>query len=452
MENSSPSDTQPIRPAASTEPGETLPIPIEENPEEAEFAQTVPIPMGIVAAGQPEPGETTRVPIQAANEPPELEKTAPTVLSQPPELPPPSNPDSLTQDSLPARRRLPIGPIVLLGILTLLLIGAVSAAAGYRSGIEQRKQAESVLVAQSLQEQFQLGLQDMEAGRFDLARQRFEYVIQLDPSYPGVTDKLADVLVQINITATPTIVVTPTPSPTPDLRGVEELFTTARDHITNLEWDPAINALLTLRKKDPNYQAVAVDGMLYIAFRNRGADKILKTCNLEEGIFDLSQAEQFGPLDTDANSYITWASLYSTGASFWDLDWAQAVYYFSQVGPALPNLCDGSGLTAGERYRLALVGYGDFLGKNGDWCAAAEQFTAALALGADSVVEEALSNANTQCNLGQEEEQPQQPQETPTATTPIDGTEVVPTETTPPPEETPTEEPPPSEPSPTPGA
>ncbi len=233
---------------------------------------------------------------------------------------------------------------------------------------------------------------------YDLARQRFEYVIQLDPNYPGVTDKLADVLVQINITATPTIVVTPTPSPTPDLRGVEELFTTARDHMTNLEWDPAINALLTLRKKDPNYQAVAVDGMLYIAFRNRGTDKILKTCDLEEGIFDLSQAEQFGPLDTDANSYITWASLYSTGASFWDLDWAQAVYYFAQVGPALPNLCDGSGLTAGERYRLALVGYGDFLGKNGDWCAAAEQFTAALALGADTTVEEALSNANNQCN------------------------------------------------------
>jgi len=336
--------------------------------------------------------------------------------------------------------------------MALLVIGAVSAAAGYRSGIEQRKQAESVLVAQSLQEQFQLGLQDMEAGRFDLARQRFEYVIQLDPSYPGVTDKLADVLVQINITATPTIVVTPTPSPTPDLRGVEELFTTARDHITNLEWDPAINALLTLRKKDPNYQAVAVDGMLYIAFRNRGADKILKTCNLEEGIFDLSQAEQFGPLDTDANSYITWASLYSTGASFWDLDWAQAVYYFSQVGPALPNLCDGSGLTAGERYRLALVGYGDFLGKNGDWCAAVEQFTAALALGADTAVEEALSNANNQCNPVEAEPQPQQPQETPTATTPIEGTEAVPTGTTPPPEETPTEEPPPSEPSPTPGA
>ena len=345
---------------------------------------------------------------------------------------------------------MPIGLLVLLGILALIVIGAVSAAAGYRSGIGQRMQAESVLVAQSIQEQFQLGLQDMEEGRYDLARQRFEYVIQLDPNYPGVTDKLADVLVQINVTATPTIVLTPTPSPTPDLRGVEELFTQARDHMTNLEWDLAINALLTLRKKDPAYQAVAVDGMLYIAFRNRGTDKILKTCDLEEGIYDLSQAEQFGPLDTDANSYITWASLYSTGASFWDLDWAQAVYYFAQVGPALPNLCDGSGLTAGERYRLALVGYGDSLGKNGDWCAAVEQYTAALSLGADATVEESLSNANTQCNLGQEEPQPQQPQATEVVPTPTETTEVVPTETTPPPEETPTEEPPPSEPSPTP--
>jgi tetratricopeptide (TPR) repeat protein len=402
--------------------------------------------VGIVATAQPEPGETERVPIQARQEASALEETAPSVISPPPETPPPAIPAAP-----PARRRTPIGLIVLFGILALIVIGAVSAAAGYRSGIEQRKQAESVLVAQSIDEQFQLGLLDIQEGRYDLARQRFEYVIQINPNYPGVTDKLADVLVQINITATPTIVLTPTPSPTPDLRGVEELFTQARDHMTNLEWDQAINALLTLRKKDPTYQAVAIDGMLYIAFRNRGADKILKTCNLEQGIYDLSQAEQFGPLDADANSYITWASLYSTGASFWDLDWAQAVYYFAQVGPALPNLCDGSGLTAGERYRLALVGYGDSLMKIDDACAAVDQYTAALALGADAAVEESLANANSLCNP-EPVEQPQQPQATEVVPTAVVTTEVVPGETEPPPVETPTVEPPPSDSSPTPGS
>jgi tetratricopeptide (TPR) repeat protein len=445
MENSSPSDTQPIRTAPSADPGETLPIPVEEQPEDPEFAQTVPIPVGIVAAGLPEPGETTRLPTQVAEQPPALDATAPSVISEPPEAPPPA-----IQNAGPARRRTPIGLIVLVGILLLLVIGAVSAAAGYRSGIQQRKQAQSVLVAQSIDEQFQLGLKDMQEGRYDLARQRFEYVIQQNPNFPGVTDKLADVLVQINITATPTVVLTPTPSPTPDLRGVEELFSTARDHMLNREWNQAVDALLSLRKKDPNYQAVAVDGMLYMAFRNRGADKILKTCDLEGGIYDLSQAEQFGPLDADANSYITWASLYSTGASFWDLDWAQAVYYFAQVGPALPNLCDGSGLTAGERYRLALVGYGDSLVKAGDWCAATDQYTAALALGADTAVEESLNNAYNQCNPA--ETQPQQPQTTEAVVSPTVSSEVTPEETTPPPVETPTQEPPPSEPSPTPGS
>jgi tetratricopeptide (TPR) repeat protein len=445
MENSSPSDTQPIRTGPSADPGETLPIPIEEQAEDPEFAQTVPIPVGIVAAGQSEPGETQRVPAQAAEEPPALEATAPSVVSQPPETPPPAS-----EATSPGKRRTPVGLIVLVGILLLLVIGAISAAAGYRSGIQQRMQAQTVLQAQSLDEQFQLGLKDMQEGRFDLARQRFEYVIQLNPNYPGVTDKLADVLVQINITATPTIVLTPTPSPTPDLRGVEELFTSGRDHVLNKEWSEAVDALLSLRKKDPNYQAVAVDGMLYIAFRNRGVDKILKTCDLEGGIYDLSQAEQFGPLDSDANNYITWGSLYSTGASFWDLDWAQAVYYFAQVGPALPNLCDGSGLTAGERYRLALIGYGDSLAKAGDWCAATEQYTAALAMGADATVEESLNNAYNLCNPP--ESQPQQPQATEAVPTATQGSEVTPEVTEPPPLETPTEEPPPSEPSPTPGS
>jgi len=446
MENSNTDDTNPTRlpeeQDPSTQPGETLPITIpEDEADEAEFAQTVPIPTALVPAEEPHPGETLQLSAQELDEPGELERTTPT-----PVAPPPIEPPTEGQPPAAGRRFPSIRLVIFLGILVIIVIGALSAVAGYNSGIQKRQLAESGMMAQSIQEQYDLGLQDMQAGRYDLARQRFEYVIQLEPDFPGVTDKLADVLVQLNSTATPTISFTPTPSPTPDLRGVQELYDQAQVYLTNSEWGPAIDALLSLRKADPTYQAVWVDNKLYLALRYRGMDKILKSCDLEGGIYDLTQSSLFGPLDRDADNYLTWASLYLTGASFWELDWAQAVYYFAQVGPALPNLCDGSRVTAAERYRLALVGYGDFLAEAGDWCAAAEQYTLALSLGADTAVEEALTNATLGCEGGQEVPPPAPELGTPTQTPPL---EITPTETAPPPEVTPTEETP-VEPSPTP--
>ncbi len=382
-----------------------------------------------------------------------LEATLPTQTDiQPPQAPPPT-----TTMQEKGKRPLPLRTWAVLGLVGLGLVALLSAASGYGAGIRLRKEAESTQMALVAQEQFQLGVQDMQAGRYDLARQRFEYVVRLDPDYPGVTEKLADVLLQLNTTATPTPVPSPTPSPTPDLRSVQELFAQAQQHLANQEWSMAIDTLLSLRKADPNYQAVWVDDMLYVAFRSRGKDKILKEGDLEGGIYDLTMAEQFGPLDADSKSLQTWARLYITGASFWELDWAQAVYYFAQVAPAMPNLRDGSGWTATERYRLALIGYGGYLADQKEWCAAAEQFQAALSLGADAKAEAALDQALEKCGAseGESSAPPQGGAEsTPTPTAPPEAqptpTEAPPTQ--PPSTEAPPTEPPPPEPSPTPGA
>jgi hypothetical protein len=220
------------------------------------------------------------------------------------------------------------------------------------------------------------------------------------------------------------------------MRGVEELYGQAQQDVTNSQWTPAINTLLSLRKADPNYQPVWVDDMLYIAYRNRGAAKILKEGDLEGGIYDLTQAEQIGPLDADSRSYLTWARLYITGASFWEIDWAQTVYYFAQIAPALPNLRDGSGWTASERLRLGLAGYGDFLAENGEFCAAVEQFDLALEMGEDPDIMQARDGAADECDggdddegdSGSEENPPPEETQPPSATEPPAATEPPPTE------------------------
>jgi hypothetical protein len=121
------------------------------------------------------------------------------------------------------------------------------------------------------------------------------------------------------------------------------------------------------RKRYPDYNDKS-RRMLYVALRNRGVDKIALEADLEGGMYDLTLAEKFGPLDAEATNWRSWAELYRLGAGFWDIDWGQAVNYFSQLASAAPNLMDGSGLTARDRYREALLSYGDWLVQKGEWC------------------------------------------------------------------------------------
>jgi len=330
----------------------------------------------------------------------------------------------------------------LIGLIGLLLIAVLSGFGGYNEGIRRRKQAEVVQVASLAVEQFQLGLQDMEAGRYDRARQRFEYVIELNPSYPGVTEKLADALLYMNATATPTVAPTPTITPTPDTRNVEQLFTQSQQDLANSNWESAINSLLSLRKADPVYQAVWVDGMLFVAHRNLGKNKILGG-DLEGGIYDLTIAQQFGYLDFDSRSLQDWARLYLTGASFWELDWSQAVFYFAQVAPALPNLSDRSGWSAAERYRLALIGYGEDLIEQTEWCDAQAQLELALSMGPDEKGQQLYDQASEVCggggdsgsDEGEGDNSTEEPSQTEVPATEEPTTEPSPTE--PPPAETP---------------
>lgn len=430
------------------------PIPLADQPDPADM--TVPTrvaqPTGSVDAEQAPAGDGSAEPqdgaLMAAS------ATADTINddeTSPPE--PPTGPETIPPAA--PKRPSPLRWIALIGVLLLVLIAAGSAYAGYQSGISQRTGAESVQIAQQVQEQFDLGVQDMEARRFDLARQRFEYVIEHDPSYPGVTEKLAEVLLSMNSTATPTVAPTPTVTPTPDTRGVDELHSQAQEHLSNSEWTLAIDTLLALRKADLLFQPVWVDGGLYVAYINRGRDKILRDGDLEGGMYDLRQAEQIGPLDADSKSYQTWARLYVTGASFWELDWAQVVYYFAQIQPALPNLRDGSDWTATERLRLAYAGYGDFLAENGDSCAAVEQFELSLQLGTDPLVEEAWTAAVEACdggdrdNDGGESDSSSQPAVTDAPPTEPAPPPAQPTGTQPPPTQAPPTQPAPTQPPPT---
>jgi tetratricopeptide (TPR) repeat protein len=336
------------------------------------------------------------------------------------DIPPSKNPPDAASPAMEGRRRTWIY-FAIIAIVTLLVIAGMSAFGGYRAGMTERSSADSTQLAQTVQEQFNLGVADMEAKRFDLARQRFEWVIQQDPNFPNVTEMLAQVLLEQNTTATSTPAPTPTLTPTPDLRSVEELYTQAKQLLLEGDWTAAIEALLKMRKDAPDLHTIEVDGMLYVALRNRGVEKI-KSADLEGGTYDLALAERFGPLDAEANNYRTWSEIYVTGASFWEVDWGKAVEYFQQLILTAPYLADGSGWTSTDRYRIALAKYGDFLAQQGLFCEAYEQYQASLQVREDPSLEPTATFVYDECYAPAE---PVPVPETPTPTPTLSDTGAV---------------------------
>ena len=241
--------------------------------------------------------------------------------------------------------------------LLIPIAALVAGAAGYFGGLQARQAAQRQAVAAIAQEQFDQGVQDLEAGRYSLARQRFEYVIRLNPAFSGAADRLVEALVQLEAPIQASALI---PTATVNLAPVEELFSQARTALAEGDWTRALDTLLTLRAKDAAYRAVEVDGMMYLALRNRGLDLIRNQSQLEPGLYDLSRAALFGPLDQVASGWQTSAALYIQANSYIGLRWDLSVDYFLDLclAAGLWDSCDKLA-TAVPHYAEDLLGWMD---------------------------------------------------------------------------------------------
>ena len=292
---------------------------------------------------------------------------------------------------------------LLLGAIVLTIASSAGLIVGYASGVKAREKNLVLAIAVDTQVQFDLGQKDLEAGNYDQARQRFEYVVQQDPGFPGAIDMLSETLVQISkssIQFTDIDMPSPTTPPTPDTRPVEELYTLAQDQFGNQDWKNLVQTIVSLRDIDPLYRAGEIDRMLFLGLRFSGIEKILNDGNLEGGVYDLALSERFAPLDSQARIYQEWARLYQIGVSFWNVLPEKSVYYFSQLALAAPYLRDLTGIYAIDRYRMALLQYADWLVQAGEWCLADEQYQLAYSISEDQGLQPTLTFAEEQCLFG----------------------------------------------------
>lgn len=275
------------------------------------------------------------------------------------------------------------------GLVLIVVLGA-SAWAGYQSGVNQRAEQARATQTFELQQQFDLGVQDLAAQRYRLAADRFQYILDHNPQFPGAADKLRQAQAGLNATPIPT---QPPAPPTPEGKDPAKLFAVTKELIEDENWDAAIAEIAYLRSIDPDYEPLAVDNLLYMALRARGVARIQGEA-MEAGIADLDYAATFRPLDDEARSYRAWARLYLAAKSYYGVDWQRSVEILSDLYLLAPNFKDTTRL-----YYQSLLGYAAQLAIAGDACAAAEQYAAAQQLVSDQQVADTLATAQVNCLL-----------------------------------------------------
>ena len=280
------------------------------------------------------------------------------------------------------------GKWVWLGILLMLILIVLGAIVGYNSAIASRQASYKEQSIKASAQQYQLALIDIENQNYQNAKTRLEWVLSVDANYPGATEKYTDVMINLYPKETPTPFYTPTPAPTatPDTRGEEEMLNTIRANMAAQEWETAINNMIALRDKNLSYQSLEVDGMYYIALRNYGI-QLINSGYLEQGIYRITLAEAFGPIDSAADSQRMAARNYLAGAGFWKIDWVKALDYYANVYNSTPQMYDrASGLTAEQRFMIASMSYAQQLADSGDYCGAIPYFEQAFAVGGDPAI------------------------------------------------------------------
>jgi tetratricopeptide (TPR) repeat protein len=248
-------------------------------------------------------------------------------------------------------------------ILIVLAVMSTAVLTGYASGLQRREQLNTEELAQVTKQQFDRAIEEMLAGNLEVARQRFEYVLSLDPSYPGAAEMLGTVLAGLNQpTPTASPIASPTPTETPDFSSYDTTFASAQSAFARGDWTSTLDILIRLRGNDPEFHLAEVNQMMAGALRNRGMDKLFAG-DLEQGIYDLTLAQRFGPLDAQAQSWMRSAEFYIFANSYFGLDWALATENFA-------SLCQANIWGACIKYGQAAREYASLLAADGDPCAA----------------------------------------------------------------------------------
>jgi len=195
---------------------------------------------------------------------------------------------------------------VIWGILLASLILGVSIMLGIQSGLNIRMQTDQQQRLTVAAEHFNYGIAALNQGDLSGAKIQFLYVNELVPNFPGLIEKLTDVEIQMALALTPVATPTPEPAAIPTGGTADDYFSLAQQAIQAQDWASALGLLETIRNMNLNYKQPQMDDLYYQVLRNLGVSQI-KNNNLETGVYNLTLAQNFAPLDAEAAQQLSWA-------------------------------------------------------------------------------------------------------------------------------------------------
>jgi hypothetical protein len=192
------------------------------------------------------------------------------------------------------------------GLLIASLIIGGSIGGGVLSGLKIRMQTDQQQRVTVALEHFNYGVEALNKGNLSEAKTQFLYVNQLVPGFPGLVEKLTDVEMKMAMALTPIATPTPAPIAIPTGGSMDEYYNSAKQAIQAGDWASAFGFLEAIRNIDLNYKQVELDADYYLVLRNWGVAQI-KANNLETGIYHLTLAQKFAPLDLEALQQLNFA-------------------------------------------------------------------------------------------------------------------------------------------------
>ena len=306
----------------------------------------------------------------------------------------------------PSSRWLVIVAVASIVILTGLLAAGL---AGLSQGIADQR----IEIGAQVEERLNSGLAYLQNGQQQLAAAEFEEVLRLDPGNAQAQQALQAMQTPPTPTPAPSLAplllvppneAAPTGTPEPVVLATDELFAQAQAAIDQKQWDKAAEALDRLAGLDPAYRTEEISALRFEALRQHGLELVAAE-RYEEALRSFDQALTIDPTDAEAKTERELIALYVDALGLWRLDWARVIQDLETIKQQRPAFLDVQ-----ERLALANDAWGDALSKEGDWCQAAERFTAAVLAGASADVQVKAAQAELACQSG-----PALPAETPSA-------------------------------------
>jgi hypothetical protein len=217
--------------------------------------------------------------------------------------------------------------------------------------------------------------------------------LQDNPDNPGDSDMLNETGDLVYSTEIPLLESTKTMIAERDFLTISERLSVIRISYDNQEWQNVISNIDMLKASNVDYDRDLLDGILFVALRNRGM-QLIEDGDLELGLADLEHAEQMTGLDEVANQRRRWAYLYLSASMFWDINWKIVVDNLYILHQIAPNFRDTS-----NKLWKARTYYGMALLEVEEYCLAEEQFAFALSMKqkasiADKLLEESSDNCD----------------------------------------------------------